>query len=211
LVDKCTAALSKDPNYKVEDLLTQKMKDFALNQVVLAQGEGSVLISDAELPVGEQGLAYSQKLVAYGSTSGNTWSISDGTLPEGLSLDPVTGTISGTPKYGGASGFTIKVSNSFHYWTQDLVITIHIAISVTTSSLSDGQVGTAYSATLEAMTDSNIYTWSVLAGSLPDGLSLDSASGVISGTPKTAGNYSFTVQVDDGLKKDTKDLSINIK
>jgi hypothetical protein len=50
-----------------------------------------------------------------------------------------------------------------------------------------------------------------LAGSLPDGLSLDSASGVISGTPKTAGNYSFTVQVDDGLKKDTKDLSINIK
>jgi sugar lactone lactonase YvrE len=66
---------------------------------------------------------------------------------------------------------------------------------VTTSPLSPGTPGVAYSQTLTASGGVSPYSWSVTSGTLPAGLAL--ASGAISGTPATAGAYSFTVQVKD--------------
>jgi hypothetical protein len=70
-------------------------------------------------------------------------------------------------------------------------------LSITTTALAPGVVGTAYSQTLAASGRVAPYTWSVTAGSLPAGLTLASASGVISGTPTAAGTATFTVQVAD--------------
>lgn len=64
------------------------------------------------------------------------------------------------------------------------------------SSLPNGQIGIAYSATLSAAGGTAPYTWSVASGSLPPGLSL-SSSGLISGTPAGVGTSRFTVQVTD--------------
>jgi len=61
-----------------------------------------------------------------------------------------------------------------------------VALGITTTSLSDGTVNVAYSATLVASGGTSPYTWSVVSGSLPDGLSL-STGGAISGTPTTEG------------------------
>jgi uncharacterized repeat protein (TIGR01451 family) len=70
--------------------------------------------------------------------------------------------------------------------------------SVTTTSLPGGQVGSDYGQQQLVGTGGFApYTWSVANGSLPPGLSLNSSTGVISGTPTTAGNYAFTVQVAD--------------
>jgi hypothetical protein len=71
-------------------------------------------------------------------------------------------------------------------------------LTIPTTSLPSGAVGTAYSASVAAAGGLTPYTWSVTAGSLPAGLSLNSSSGVISGTPTDAGAPSFTVQVTDG-------------
>ena len=71
-----------------------------------------------------------------------------------------------------------------------------IAPSIATSSLPSGILQTLYSASLQATDGLSPYTWSLSAGSLPAGLSL-SSSGVISGTPTTAGTSNFTVQVSD--------------
>jgi hypothetical protein len=210
LTDRCTAALAKNPDYKVENLLTQELKDFALNKVVLAQGAGSVLIGMTDLPDGESGLNYYCKLKVYGEQSGNTWTITEGTLPQGLSLDAASGVISGIPKFGGGGGFTVKVENSIHYHTQALTYRIRMQISVTTESLPDGKVGEAYNTILEAFTDTDSYTWSSIDGKLPDGLTLNKTSGSITGTPTAAGTFSFTVQVDDGLGKAIKALTIKI-
>ena len=65
------------------------------------------------------------------------------------------------------------------------------------SQLGCGVAGIAYSETLTAQGGTTPYTWSVTSGSLPPGLSLGSSTGMISGTPTTAGNFSFTVKVQD--------------
>jgi hypothetical protein len=69
---------------------------------------------------------------------------------------------------------------------------------VTTQSLPNATVGTPYGATLTATGGLPPYTWSIISGSLPPGLVLDS-SGNITGTPTVAGTYNFTVQVVDPL------------
>jgi hypothetical protein len=70
-------------------------------------------------------------------------------------------------------------------------------LSLTASSLPNGTVGAAYSATLAAAGGVAPYLWAVTAGSLPAGLTLNAQTGAISGTPASAGTASFTVQLTD--------------
>jgi hypothetical protein len=72
------------------------------------------------------------------------------------------------------------------------------SIYVLTNSLPDATLGVPYSATLQAGGGTAPYTWSIIAGALPDGLSLDFA-GNITGTPSAQGLFNFTVQVVDPL------------
>ena len=83
------------------------------------------------------------------------------------------------------------------------------APSITTSSLPDGKVGEAYSHTLSA-TGTTPITWGIDSGNLPAGLTLDEATGEISGTPTAAGTASFTVKAENSAGSDTKELSIAI-
>jgi len=87
--------------------------------------------------------------------------------------------------------------------------TISVTGSITTTSLADGERGSAYSQTLEATGGTAGYVWSLAGGSLPAGLSL-STSGVISGIPTQAGTNNFTVQVESGGATATKELSITV-
>jgi hypothetical protein len=71
------------------------------------------------------------------------------------------------------------------------------APSITTTSLPNGAVDTAYSATLQASGGAGTLHWSVTVGTLPSGLSLNSSTGAISGTPSATGTSTFTVNVTD--------------
>jgi parvulin-like peptidyl-prolyl isomerase len=212
-IDRCTAEVEKDPNYNVESLLTEEMRVSAINKVVLSQGEGSVFIRTGSLPVGEAKVDYFYQLEAYGNQKNNIWSITEGNLPKGLSLDGSNGIISGTPEFAGVYSLTIQVDSGDHYWDEDFVMRVLLPISVKTDSLPDAEVGAAYSAVLEVLGDitgNTIYKWSITSGSLPDSLELGEFSGYISGTPAAAGTYDFTVQVDDGLAQATQALSITV-
>ena len=86
-------------------------------------------------------------------------------------------------------------------------------VRVTTTSLPGGTVGTTYTTTLAATGGTTPYTWSVTTGSLPAGLSLDAATGVVSGTPTASGTSSFTVQATDSSSPAqiaTANLSITV-
>ena len=148
---------------------------------------------DSSLPNATTGIAYSQTIPATGgSGSGYTFTVSSGSLPAGLTLSS-GGVLSGTPTTVGSYNFTVQVTDlAGDTATCTYSITVYGPVSITTTSLPAGTVGVSYSATLAATGGSGSYTWS--ATGLPGGLSINSSTGAISGTPTTAGSP-FTVQV----------------
>ncbi len=159
-------------------------------------------ITTTSLPGGTVGIPYGEPVQATGGTGALTWSISAGTLPLPLTINPATGVISGTPGASGTFNFTVQVTDSFPLSdTQALSITIGAAPvppNITTTSLPDGTMGTVYNRTLQRSGGTAPFTWS-FTGTLPPDLNLNPVTGVISGTPSAAGTFTFTPQVTDSL------------
>src|SRR5438445_1410377 len=110
--------------------------------------------------------------------------------------------------------FTVVVSNVAGSVTSNAAtLTVNPApsLQITTTSLPTGQVQTPYSASLQATGGTPPYTWSVISGQLPNGLSLLSSNGTISGTPTLSGTSTFTIQVNDNAGGSASaGLTINI-
>ena len=156
-------------------------------------------ITTASLSNALAGSPYSASLAASGGTSPYTWSLASGSLPPGLSL-AANGTISGSPTTAGTYNFTANVTDSTtptaQSTTKALSITVTPSLTISTSTLHAGLVNSAYSASVSAAGGTSPYTWTIASGSLPAGLSLAS-NGSISGTPTTAGTFTFSAQVAD--------------
>ena len=169
-------------------------------------------IVTTNLPVTEVGLSYHQSSAVTGGLSPYTWSITTGALPGGLTIAPTTGFISGTPTTAGTFGFTLQVQDSRATTvTQALSITVAPLLRITTTSLPVVGLGVPYSQSVAATGGIAPYTWSVAVGALPNGLTLNSSTGAISGTPTVVGAFSFTLQVQDSLGAiATKALSITV-
>jgi hypothetical protein len=152
---------------------------------------------------------------ASGGTPPYTWSLSAGSLPAGLYYS-ASGVISGTPTSGGTSSFTCQVKDAAGQTAQKalsiLITGVSAPLSITTTSLPNGTVGQAYSAQLNASGGGTPYTWSIVLGSLPPGLSL-SSGGAISGTPTQSGTSSATFQVKDSTyaQQQTATASLSIQ
>jgi hypothetical protein len=149
-------------------------------------------------PFGEVSAAYSDTLAASGGTAPYTWTVSSGSLPGGITLDSATGTLSGTPTTAGSSTFTIQVTDAdSQSATQETFLAIVPRTALSFPDPPAGQLGTGYSDKLVAAGGKPPYAWTVTAGDLPAGITLDSASGTLSGTPTAAGTFTFTVQATD--------------
>lgn len=82
---------------------------------------------------------------------------------------------------------------------------------ISSSSLPSGSSGAPYSTTLTTANGSQPYTWAVISGNLPPGVSLDSSDGKIIGRPTSSGTFDFRARVTDGGGKQAeKDFSILI-
>ena len=153
----------------------------------------------------------------------------NGALPPGLSISQ-GGQISGSPSQAGTYRFWTELSDEdppSQSWClpkkaeREFSITINPRVLVTTESATPGTIGSAYTLNLTAVMKSgaastappsSALTWTLVQGQLPGGLLLDSATGVISGTPSAEGASLFVVRAAlvDG-RSDTKGLEITVR
>jgi len=140
-----------------------------------------------------------------------TWSTTGGRLSSTTGPGDKTWTAPNTP---GTYQVTVSVTDNKPGHSpvrRSVELTVVARLTITTVSLPVGQVGQSYRATLEAAGGTPPYRWSIKAGSLPSGLSLDPTTGVISGAPAESGTFHFTVQVQDSASQTAeRDFSISI-
>jgi hypothetical protein len=155
-------------------------------------------ITTASLPAGTITHPYSAAVAATGGATPYTWSATG--LPGGLSINSSTGAITGTPTASGTFPVTVTVTDSGGTGNTQSAqanynLTINALLTITTASLPPGTILHAYSTAVAASGGAPPYTWS--ATGLPAGLSINSSTGVISGTPTTAGTSSVALSVSD--------------
>jgi hypothetical protein len=147
--------------------------------------------------------SYSFQLTADGGGSQSTWSLQSGSLPAGLSL-AANGLISGTPTAEGDFTFVVKVTDGGRSDTETYTLTVVQRLQITAPPKQATEIGLPYSLTLHATGGRPIYRWAVAPGSsLPAGLTLDPATGVISGDADSVGTFQMRVSVTDSLALST--------
>lgn len=158
--------------------------------VVVRVGAKLAVTSSPALPAAVAGTAYSATTTVVGGIGLSTWSVTAGALPGGLTLNAITGTISGTPVTANTASFTVTATDQS---TPPQMVSTPVTLLVgaplmrmTATSIPDGVVGQPFAATLSATGGTPPLIWTVAAGSsLPSGLAL-APSGQISGSPVTA-------------------------
>ncbi len=162
------------------------------------------VITSATTASGTVGIAFSYQITAtntptsYGATG----------LPAGLSVNSASGLISGTPTAAGTSMVTLSATNAGGTGNATLTLTVSPAPPVITSATTaSGTVGIAFSYQIAATNSPTSYG----ATGLPAGLSVNSASGLISGTPTAAGTSMVTLSATNagGTGNATLTLTIN--
>ncbi len=168
-----------------------------------------VLLTTNPLPSGVVGAYYSLQIVASNTPVAFSLVEGEGNLPDGLTMT-TNGLVSGTPTTVQDLFFMVRVTNSFGASNRTYNISIlppaGPPVFVTTNPLPSGVVGQSYSMQIVA---SNYPSFSLLSGSLPDGLIL-TAGGLVTGTPTQVGSASFTVLATNlaGASNATYDIEI---
>lgn len=171
----------------------------------------NVALTNATAPQGIVGQAYAgfnlrNYLTVSGDASFNsgsavTWSVASGTLPAGLTLNTSTGVVSGTPTAAASSTVTFRATYRGVSGQQSYsLVTLSIGVSLATATPPTGKVGTAYSFNLRnylTVTGDSGYNvadvrWALTSGALPEGVSLNTTTGLVSGTPSAAASKSVT-------------------
>ena len=127
-------------------------------------------------------------------------------LPPGLSVNPTTGVISGNPTSLGTSEITLSATNAFGTGEAALILTVSTLPPVVSYNSVTAIVNQPYSSAITATNNPTSYS----ATGLPPGLSLNSATGVISGTPTTTGSYTATIMASNASGSGSNSLYIYI-
>ncbi|GEM_PF-2214491 len=174
--------------------------------VIAPASSTSVSIATTSMSTGTAGSPYSMRLTAVGGSGSYTWTLTGGSLPAGLSLDPSTGMITGVPVEGGTFSLSFQVTDALGGMDSRLfVLTIAAPPSVATPSpLAAGVIGAGYFKVVLGIGGVAPYGWAIVVPpgpgetGLPTGLAVHALSGALSGIPTSAaGPYVFTVRLTD--------------
>jgi len=146
------------------------------------------VISSASTAAGTVGTAFSYTITA----SNTPTSYAATGLPAGVTVNTTTGVVSGTPTASGTFTATVSATNAGGTGNKTVTITVSPAVAapvVSSAATATGTVGTAFGYTITASNTPTSYN----ATGLPAGLSVNTSTGLISGTPTTAGTFTITV------------------
>jgi hypothetical protein len=176
-------------------------KNSATGIVAMSIAASPVSIAATAQPRGRMTVPYAAALLASGGSGAYSWTVTGGALPPGLSLDGATGAIAGTPLAMGAYAFTVSAADAAeaaNSASADVSIAIGgVPVTIATGSLPDGRERVAYAASLQALGGSGSVLWTLASGALPAGLTLDAATGAMSGVPSAAGSYALSLTATD--------------
>nr|WP_269800651.1 putative Ig domain-containing protein [Janthinobacterium sp. 64] len=170
----------------------------ATNSYTLNVAAPVIAVTPASLPAPKVATAYSQQLAASGGVGPYAYTVSAGSLPAGLTLNS-SGLLSGTPTAAGSFTLSVQAADAHLFTgTQSYTLVVSSAtVSLTPATLPNPTAEAAYTASLAAAGGTAPYTYSVASGSLPAGLSLNTATGVVSGTTNVAGSFALSLKVTD--------------
>jgi large repetitive protein len=172
-----------------------------------------LVASAGTLQRAEVGRPFAYRPSARGGLTPYAWSLAGGALPTGLTLDPATGAIRGTPLAAGAFPVQLHLKDAAGL-TANLAVALSVArkLAITSTALRTGVEGRRYSAPIAKVGGVGPFVYRVVGGRLPLGLRLDSVTGRISGIPTRDGRFSFTVRVRDSLGViSTKPLRLTVR
>jgi hypothetical protein len=158
----------------------------------------TITVTNPATTTGTVNASFSQTFTQTGANGTATFSTAS-TLPNGLTLDPSAGVLSGTPTQRGSFPIVVKVTDSNGCTGTGSTYTLVIAcqtITVTNPANATGLKNSPFSETFTQTGAVGTATFSVNSGTLPTGLTLSSA-GVLSGTPTQSGSFPITVKVTD--------------
>ena len=175
--------------------------------------QATLNVLPTSLSVGTLNSPYSRTFTITGGSGNYSYSISSGSLPSGINLSS-SGVLSGTPDVEQISSFILYVTDNTYniFATKNYTLKIQsYVITLLPDKLENGTVKTYYKQLLEADNGIAPYTYSLVSGSLPLGLSLNSSTGEISGMPARQASKTFNIGVTDSLGKTlVKNYTINI-
>ncbi len=156
----------------------------------------SIMQRQSTLTPAQLSTAYSLQFSASGGGT-LVWSVSSGALPGGLTLNGSTGLLSGTPTTAGDYHFQIKVTDGTRTDVQTYTLSVVPQLKITAPASAAGEVGQPLTVSLSAAGGKGGYTWSLTGGTLPTGVSLDAATGALTGQPTTAGSFPLKLLLTD--------------
>lgn len=197
--------------------ISARVTDFSNNLATQAYTivvSPAFLITTTTLPTATASVSYVRVITASGGAT--PYAFSSTGLPTGLSLDSNSGLISGTTTSLGTYPVSVTVTDSGALtYTANYTLVVSssgsASPSIVTSTLASATVGTPYSAALVSTGGLAPYAYSVTAGALPSGISLNTTQGTLSGTPTSSGSFSFTIDIADANSSTgTKALSMTV-
>jgi hypothetical protein len=158
--------------------------------------QAPVVITTTSVPNGFISQPYVQLLLEQNRSGPITWSLASGTLPPGITLG-ANGILSGTPTSVGSFTFTVQVTDGISTTTASFTIQVSLVpLTFTSNTMPTASSGRPYSQPLPVVGGTKPYNATVTSGTLPAGVAL-SSTGILSGTPSSAGSFTFSVNVSD--------------
>ncbi len=197
-----TSAGTYPLNVRVTDSIGTTTTTGVLN--VQVQTAAAFVVTTTSLPAANRGASYTTTITASGNTGPVSWSLvaPNNVLPTGLTINSVSGVIAGTPTVFETRQIRARATDSTSAVDSgllSLIVNQVLNLTITTpATLPSSEVDQVYpTRTFQTSGGWGDVDWQILSGSIPTGMTFDTETGELSGTPTAIDTYTFTLQATD--------------